>query len=419
MIPWSAVLAGLLLSTGGGADAGADGGLVLPAALAPWFDQKGPDGGLVIGPAQREYFSKLPDNTRQMMADAADGQILASAKHANVLLTLELSPQAMEIVLQDNCILCHTDPGLSVPSTRFSLDPRATGTPAHLNLKEFVSDVHFRRGLSCSGCHGGTPQDEYMTKAVGQRWPKKDQRHEDRTWIPGFCARCHADPDFMRNFNPGLPTDQLAKYEQSRHGELLLARTRLQGRAVRELPRRARHPRPEEPRARSSTPQTSPRPAAQCHADAEYMAGYKKADGRRRCPPTSSSSTRRACTARRCWSRDDLGAPACNDCHGNHAARLRRWLASPQVCRTCHVANGSSSTAASTRRRSRSTAGPSATSATASTRSPTRPTPWWGIRPERCAKTAMCGIRRMTRSAPQLRATSGRHSASWRRTRSP
>jgi Cytochrome c3 len=128
----------------------------------------------------------------------------------------------MELVLQDNCILCHSDPGNVKPRVLFSPDPAKQGSNPLLNLKEFVSDTHFRRGLSCSGCHGGSPKDDSMSPEIGQRWPHQDERQKDRAWIPDFCARCHADPSFMRGFNPVMPTDQLAKYRESRHGILLL-----------------------------------------------------------------------------------------------------------------------------------------------------------------------------------------------------
>ncbi len=38
--------------------------------------------------------------------------------------------------------------------------------------------------------------------------------------------------------------------------------------------------------------------------------------------------------------RGDLGAPACNDCHGNHAAMPPEISSIAQVCRTCHAGNG-------------------------------------------------------------------------------
>jgi predicted CXXCH cytochrome family protein len=36
----------------------------------------------------------------------------------------------------------------------------------------------------------------------------------------------------------------------------------------------------------------------------------------------------------------DLGAPACNDCHGNHAAIPPDVSSVAEVCRTCHAGNG-------------------------------------------------------------------------------
>jgi hypothetical protein len=38
--------------------------------------------------------------------------------------------------------------------------------------------------------------------------------------------------------------------------------------------------------------------------------------------------------------RGDLGAPACNDCHGNHAAMPPEVASVAQICRNCHVRNG-------------------------------------------------------------------------------
>jgi predicted CXXCH cytochrome family protein len=38
--------------------------------------------------------------------------------------------------------------------------------------------------------------------------------------------------------------------------------------------------------------------------------------------------------------RGDLGAPACNDCHGDHATIPPEVSSVAQVCRTCHAGNG-------------------------------------------------------------------------------
>ena len=56
-----------------------------------------------------------------------------------------------------------------------------------------------------------------------------------------FCARCHSDPATMHEFNPALPTDQLAKFKDSPHGHRLARSSRRSRPVMRELPRRPRH----------------------------------------------------------------------------------------------------------------------------------------------------------------------------------
>ena len=69
-----------------------------------------------------------------------------------------------------------------------------------MNLKEVVEDVHFRRGVSCAGCHGGDPTADLGHDFV-KEWPEKD-RQKNRAWVVQFCARCHSDPAIMHEFNP-------------------------------------------------------------------------------------------------------------------------------------------------------------------------------------------------------------------------
>jgi len=67
------------------------------------------------------------------------------------------------------------------PRVLFSPDPAKQGSNPLLDLRELVSDAHFRRGPSCAGCHGGSPKDESMTSEIGKRWLKADERHHDRS----------------------------------------------------------------------------------------------------------------------------------------------------------------------------------------------------------------------------------------------
>jgi predicted CXXCH cytochrome family protein len=69
------------------------------------------------------------------------------------------------------------------------------------------------------------------------------------------------------------------------------------------------------------------------------MASYTGKDGRR-LPTNQLEEFENSVHGRALLDRSDLGAPACNDCHGNHAAMPPEVSSVAQVCRTCHAGNG-------------------------------------------------------------------------------
>jgi hypothetical protein len=306
----------------------------LPASVEALFEKKGEDGKPVLGAPERALLKKLPLHTREKIGQAAEDGRVKGPGHLKVLLSLELSPQTADLVFTNNCVLCHSDPE-HAKKTRFWLDPKAAGNPARLSLKSMLSDAHFRRGLMCEGCHGGKPTDREMNDEIGKGWPDKGLRPY---WIPEFCASCHADPTFMRNFNPAMPTDQYAKYEESRHGELLLKQK--DRKAAQCVSCHGLHG-IRGPRSRASTvhPQTIPDTCGHCHADAKYMAGYKADDGSP-LPTNQLEQFAKSVHGKALLEKGDLAAPACNDCHGNHASQPPAISSVSQVCRTCHVTNG-------------------------------------------------------------------------------
>ena len=306
--------------------------------LQPFLAEKAKDGTPVLTEAQRKTLETLPQHTRDLIGAAGESMILSNAKHLGVVLSLDLQPQALEVVLQDNCILCHSDPGTVKARVLFSPNPAKQGSNPLLDLKEYVSDTHFRRGLTCSGCHGGKPTDDMMTKEIATRWPSdRDQRHADRSWIPGFCAHCHSDPRFMRGFNPSMPTDQLAKYRESRHGQLLLGEK--DSRAAQCISCHGVHGiRGAKSRNSKVHPQKIPETCGACHADPKHMAGFTLADGSPM-PTTQLAEYKQSVHGKALLEKGDLGAPACNGCHGNHAAMPPAVASVSQVCRTCHAQN--------------------------------------------------------------------------------
>ena len=191
----------------------------------------------------------------------------------------------------------------------------------------------------CAGCHGGKPTDAEMSAEIGKRWPASEVRHKDRSWIPEFCARCHSSSEFMRGYNPSLPVDQLLKYRTSKHGQLLLGKK--DSKAAQCVSCHGVHGiRPPDSTNSLVYRENIPATCGKCHADAEYMKGYTLDDGRTPLPTNQLEQYRKSVHGVALLEKHDSGAPACNGCHGNHAALPPHTEFVSQVCRNCHAANG-------------------------------------------------------------------------------
>ena len=307
-----------------------------PKEFKDLFDAK-EKGAPVLGPKDQEKFRALPAHAQELAFQSLRSGILSSAKHLSVLLALDLDNKKLELVLGDNCVVCHTNPDLP---DEILFAPRGKKGPlAHLDLTEVVADVHFRRGLLCSGCHGGSPTDREMSPEIGKRWPAGDARKKDRSWIPEFCARCHGSSEFMRQFNPKLPVDQLAKYKTSKHGQLLLGGKK-DPKAAQCISCHGLHGirGPESPLSLVNAANV-PATCGKCHGDAEYMKGYTLEDGKTPIPTNQLALYRQSVHGKALLEKHDSGAPACNGCHGNHAALPPETAAVSQVCRNCHANN--------------------------------------------------------------------------------
>ena len=311
----------------------------LPEPVRPFLTAKAKDGAMVLTEDDRAKLFKLPEHSKVLLGAAVDSMILGSPQQLHNLLDLGLATAQLDLVLQDNCILCHSDPQNQKGRTLFHPDPKAGNSNPLLDLKEMVSDVHFRRGLSCAGCHGGKSTDESMTPEVGANWPKDPAlRHQDRTWIPAFCAKCHSDSVFMRDFNPALPTDQLTKYQGSRHGTLVLEAK--DSRAAQCVSCHGVHGiRGAKSRKSMVSPQRVPDTCGSCHSSPEHMAGFLTEDGKP-LPTTQVAEYKDSVHGKALLVKNDLGAPSCTGCHGSHAAMPPSVASVAQVCRRCHVLNG-------------------------------------------------------------------------------
>lgn len=209
----------------------------------------------------------------------------------------------------DSCVSCHVD----------ELRDEA--------VKNWSADIHREKGLSCADCHGGNkrdPQESSMEKSTGFRGKPA------RADIPKFCAACHADPNFMRQRNPSIRTDQYDRYLTSIHGRRLeegdkKVATCIDCHGVHGILRSANV---NSPVYALNVPKTCGR----CHSNPQYMAQYK-------IPTDQVTQYRTSVHGKLLYEKSDLGAPVCNDCHGNHGAFPPEVTSIADVCGQCHVIN--------------------------------------------------------------------------------
>jgi predicted CXXCH cytochrome family protein len=131
----------------------------------------------------------------------------------------------------------------------------------------------------------------------------------------------------------------MLKYRESRHGTAVLSRRN--PRAAQCVSCHGVHGirRPTSPQS-LVFPANVPSTCGACHADAERMRGIKLDDGKTPMPTDQLAAYAGSVHGKALLERHDLGAPACNDCHGNHAAMPPAVASVSQICRNCHVNNG-------------------------------------------------------------------------------
>lgn len=188
------------------------------------------------------------------------------------------------------------------------------------------NDVHTANGLSCSDCHGGDRSSDDPSVAMGRS--KGFVGKPARTAIPKLCARCHGNPDFMRNFRPQQRVDQFELYQTSVHGKRLAAgdenvATCIDCHSVHDI-RAVKDP------LAPVYPTHLPDTCGRCHADRSRMARYG-------IPTTQLADYRSSVHWDDLSKQGDLAAPTCASCHGNHGAKPPEVESVAAVCGSCHV----------------------------------------------------------------------------------
>jgi predicted CXXCH cytochrome family protein len=305
---------------------------------------------------------------------------LAASVLASLLMTLLTAVASARV--DDQCLTCHEALG-DKPSALFK------------------QDVHFKKGISCAGCHGGDATSEDMEVAMNAKAgfigvPKGDNisrmcakchssapimvkkysstlaRNQMETlWesvhgklsttgkeriaqcstchdahgivstkaptspvyplnVTSTCAKCHSNAAFMRAYNPALPVDQLEKYRTSVHG---IHNKQGDVKAAECVSCHGSHDIRATTDVKSKVYATNlPFTCASCHANREYMKGYKL-------PTDQFKKFSQSVHGVALLEKHDLGAPACNDCHGNHGAVPPGVESISKVCGICHALN--------------------------------------------------------------------------------
>jgi predicted CXXCH cytochrome family protein len=209
------------------------------------------------------------------------------------------APGRLEI--PDFCARCHSDPDYmrgfapNLPVDQLTL----YRTSLH-GRKNLEGDANVATCVDCHRTHDIRPPSEPRSSVHPQR-------------IPATCGRCHSDADLMKEY--GIPTDQVAEYESSVHGESLLSGRDLSSPACND-----------------------------CHGDHGALppevgsifavCGHCHAHNRE----LYSASAKRAAF-------EDLGEPGCVTCHGNHGidhpTEEMLSLDDSALCSDCHSDDGS------------------------------------------------------------------------------
>ena len=216
----------------------------------------------------------------------------------------------LTLAAKDSCLECH------------SMLEGALQAPA----KAFPTDIHSHHGFRCNDCHGGDPNvdDIELSMSPSRGFIGKPSRNA----IPKLCARCHSDAVLIHKFRPKQRVDQMAQYQTSVHGRRLAqgdqaVATCVDCHSVHDI-RETKDP--QSPTYPTRLPQT----CAHCHANPEHMAKYKIST-------TQFADYKTSVHWEALSKGNDLSAPNCATCHGNHGATPPLVSSVAEVCGSCHV----------------------------------------------------------------------------------
>ena len=243
---------------------------------------------------------------------------LRTAIGLSLLLAAPTAATGQAVPAGTACVTCHSglaDQRLAAPARLFS-----------------DVDVHRDRGFACVDCHGGSAVESDAARAHDRRAGFRGApRGADQIKT---CARCHSDAELMRKFSPRQRVDQEAEYASSVHGKRLAGGD--QGVATCASCHGAHGIRLVTDAKSQVFPANVAGTCSTCHSSGEHMRGRRLPDGTPL--PTSQLADYQKSVHYTALARNnDLSAPTCNDCHGNHGAAPPGVGAVVNVCGACHA----------------------------------------------------------------------------------
>jgi predicted CXXCH cytochrome family protein len=216
------------------------------------------------------------------------------------------------------CASCHAsekamrDKGSQLPVNQYA------GLQSSVHGKPSVTGKG--RIAQCTTCHGAHG-------VLSASNPKSPVNHKN---VLDLCASCHSNAGLIRTYNPTLPIDQFDKYKTSVHGQKFA-----QGDQKVAVCSNCHgsHEILSSKDVRSRTyPTNIPGTCKTCHGDPEYMKPYG-------IPTDQYEKFAGSVHGIALLKKNDVAAPACNSCHGNHGATPPGIESISNVCGTCHALN--------------------------------------------------------------------------------
>lgn len=222
-----------------------------------------------------------------------------------------------QVKTEDECITCHKelDDELLVPA------------------KNFTSDVHYKKNITCADCHGGDAKSDDMEIAMSKEKgfigvPERNVRYM-------VCVKCHADENKMKSYGSDIPVNQYKNYQASVHfqpsfdnkGPIADCITCHSVHNIKNVKDPSSPVYPTKVVALCSS----------CHSSANFMKNYDPA------MPVDQEVKYKTSVHGKLNSRGDPNAAECASCHGSHDIfavndpRAHVYASNiPQRCAKCH-----------------------------------------------------------------------------------